>query len=113
MMRYKVTDLLVGAAVMVLAAVAAACFDLGATITIENNTGTRLTFYFEPRTNAEARFSLEPFETTTVGFLQFHWKDRLIARDPSGNVVLDKRITYDELKKMEREGKHIVIEPPK
>ena len=111
-MSSKVKALLLGLAAIILAAVAGAC-DPGASITFENRRPTRLTFYIEPGANAKPQFELEPFETTTVGFLQFHWKDRLIARDPSGNVVLDKRITYDELKKMEREGKHIVIEPPK
>ena len=104
--------IVLSAAVIVIATVGVAC-DPGATVTFENRTPTRLTIYDEPGADAKVQYSLEPFETTTVGFFPRYWKDRLIVRGPSGNVVFDKRITYDELKKMEREGKSIIIEPPK
>ena len=57
-------------------------------------------------------FSLEPFETTTVGFGKYYWNDRLVAKDVSGNVVFDKRIAWDEVKKMERAGEPTIVELP-
>ncbi len=112
-MTYKMKAIVLGVTIIVLAAVAVACFDPGAGITFENRTPTRLTFYVEPGPDAKPQFSLEPFETKTFSELRHLWKDRVIARDPAGTIVFNKRITWDEVKKMEREGKRIVIEPPK
>ncbi len=107
----KIKATVLSVAAIVLVAAGSGC-EPGATVTFENRIATRLTFYDEPEVDAIVSFSLEPFETKRISIFQHLWKDRLIARDPAGNVVFDKRIPYDELKKMEREGKPVVIEPP-
>ena len=109
-LTYRMKATVLGVAAIVLVATTLACepIDGGGTFTFENRTAKTLTFYFEPGADALVRFSLGPFQTTTVAMLRSSWKGRLIARDPAGNIVFDKRITYEELKKMER----VVIEPP-
>jgi hypothetical protein len=105
-MTYKTTIVVLWLALVVWGSVLVAC-EPGTAITIENATDSTVTLFYEPGSNAPPQFTLQPFQTRRLTVTVVEWKDRLIAKDPSGKVIFDQRITLDEMKRMDR----IVIKP--
>jgi len=74
-------------------------------ITIENQTKTPVTLYFEDGEDAPAGLTIPAGGVKKPTIVAEAWHGRLIARNPSGEVVFAIDIPWDELRKMD----HIVI----
>lgn len=88
-------------------ATAAAC-DPGTVITIENNTSTSIDIFFRAGDDAAKEVTVNPRSSERLAVAEVIWRDRVIARTASGEIVFDKVITWEDLKK----SKRIVIESP-
>ena len=104
-MTLRPTALLFLLTALMLATVTVAC-EPGTTVPVENATTSTLTLFYETGLDATPRFTLQPFESKRIVIPRRGWRERLIAKDSSGRVVFDQRITWDQLERMEK----IVIE---
>jgi hypothetical protein len=93
--------------VAVLCAVVGVACEPGRTVAVEDATTTTITLFFDAAADARPEFTLRPLETKRIVFTRGGWKDIVIAKDSSGTVIFDERITWDELQHMQR----IVIQP--
>lgn len=67
------------------------------TVTYINQTGTKVSLYHN-QTTKRAFLTLDPRTAKKVAELKFVWSEHIVARDASGSIVFNRRITWDELK---------------
>ncbi len=67
------------------------------TVTYVNQTGTKISLYHDATTK-RSFLTLDARTAKKVSEVRFAWNDQVVARDASGTILFNRRITWDDLK---------------